>query len=278
MPESFTPPSIVVGVDGSRTAVRAAVWAVDEAVSRDLPLRLLAVGDTAGESGVEAARHALHEAAEAVAATGRGVRVESEIVSGTATSALIEASATAMMICVGAVGINHFAHSRVGSTATALVTSAHCPVAVVRGEGRPAADGPGWVVVELDGTPDSAAVLQFGVDEARLRHAPLRVVESWESAEPRDPEFVAENNRQVRHQLDRRLSEWQNRYPDLDVVPEAVHGTVLDYLDEHAAAVGLIVVGARNAASVSRLLGPSGQAALHETECSVLVVDPQRLL
>ena len=29
--------SIVVGIDGSRAAVDAALWAVDEAVSRDIP-------------------------------------------------------------------------------------------------------------------------------------------------------------------------------------------------------------------------------------------------
>ena len=32
---------IVVGIDGSKAAIRAALWAVDEAVSRDVPLRLV---------------------------------------------------------------------------------------------------------------------------------------------------------------------------------------------------------------------------------------------
>ena len=32
---------VVVGIDGSRAAVGAALWAVDEAVSRDIPLRLV---------------------------------------------------------------------------------------------------------------------------------------------------------------------------------------------------------------------------------------------
>ncbi|HEY1439670.1 MAG TPA: universal stress protein [Mycobacterium sp.] len=41
MNESPTPQSIVVGIDGSRAAIHAALWAVDEAVSRDIPLRLL---------------------------------------------------------------------------------------------------------------------------------------------------------------------------------------------------------------------------------------------
>ena len=36
-----TPPSVVVGIDGSRSALDAALWAVNEAVSRDIPLRLV---------------------------------------------------------------------------------------------------------------------------------------------------------------------------------------------------------------------------------------------
>ena len=35
--------SVVVGIDGSSAAVHAAIWAVDEAVSRDIPLRLIHV-------------------------------------------------------------------------------------------------------------------------------------------------------------------------------------------------------------------------------------------
>ena len=45
-----SPPAVVVGIDGSRSAVDAALWAVDEAVSRDIPLRLVYAidPDTAG--------------------------------------------------------------------------------------------------------------------------------------------------------------------------------------------------------------------------------------
>jgi Universal stress protein family len=39
-----SPLSVVVGIDGSRAAVDAASWAADEAVSRDIPLRLVYVG------------------------------------------------------------------------------------------------------------------------------------------------------------------------------------------------------------------------------------------
>ena len=36
MREPLTPLSVVVGIDGSRSAVRAALWALDEAISRDV--------------------------------------------------------------------------------------------------------------------------------------------------------------------------------------------------------------------------------------------------
>jgi nucleotide-binding universal stress UspA family protein len=183
------------------------------------------------------------------------------------------------MICVGAVGLDHFEHDRLGSTAGALVAAARCPVAVIRSAGR-TTGSPGWVVVELDETPESAAVLQSGVEEARLRGAPLRVLGSWQSryTDVHDSHAVSDGNRMVRAQLDRRLSEWRHRYPDLDARPVAVHGSMLNYLATNAAAIQLVVVGMRNDSTVGDLLGPTGMAALHDTDCSVLVIDRQRLL
>jgi len=278
MSEKFSPPSIVVGIDGSRGAVQAALWAIDEAVSREVPLRLLAVADT--PDGQAAAEVAVRAAAAAVEETGRAIRLETQVIVGAPTPTLIDASGTAAMVCIGAEGLKHFDHNRVGSTATTLVTAARCPVAVVRGGGLPDAEGAGWVVVELDETPDSAAVLQFGVTEARLRNAALRVLGSWQSryTDIHDSHAVADGNRLVRAQLDRRLSHWKHLYPDLDVRPVAIHGSALTYLSKHAAEIGLVVVGAPNATGVGELLGPMGLTALHDTDCTILVVDRQRLL
>jgi nucleotide-binding universal stress UspA family protein len=36
-------PAVVVGIDGSQAGIQAAEWAVDEAVSREVPLRLIYV-------------------------------------------------------------------------------------------------------------------------------------------------------------------------------------------------------------------------------------------
>lgn len=276
MPKQFTSPSVVVGVDGSRNGVRAALWGAEEASARDLALRLVSVE----ESADSAAGPVLGDAVAAIEAAGVGARIETEVMGGSATEALLDASRGAAMVCVGAVGLKHFEHARVGSTATALVASAHCPVAVIRTSAHPRPEDTGWVVAELDETPDSAAVLAFAVEEARLRTAPLRVLGAWQSryTDVHDSTAVADGNRLVRAQLDRRLSEWRHRYPDLDVRPVAVHGSMLHYLVRHAASIQLIVVGARNTGSVGNLLGPTGMTALHDTDCSVLVVDRQRLL
>lgn len=276
MSEPFTPPAVVVGVDGSRAGAHAAAWAVDEALSRDVPLRLVAVA--AGND--DAADH-LAEAERTVgaAAADRAVKIQTQVLTGDPAAALLEESRTAAMICVGAVGLDHFERDRLGSTAGALVAAAHCPVAVIRSAG-PTAGSPGWVVVELDETPESAAVLQSGVEEARLRGAPLRVLGSWQSryTDVHDSHAVSDGNRMVRAQLDRRLAEWRHRYPDLDARPVAVHGSMLNYLATNAAAIQLVVVGMRNDPTVGDLIGPTGMAALHDTDCSVLVIDRQRLL
>lgn len=277
MAQTFTPPSIVVGVDGSRAAVRAALWALDEAVGRGLVLRLVA----AAEPGTDAAASeaAVRAVAAAVESSGRTElpRVTTEVITGAPLAVLLEAARTAAMICVGAVGLRHFERGRVGSTAGALVGAAHCPVAVVRGGQRPPSAQSGWVVAELDQTPESAAVLQFAVEEARLRRCPLRVLGTWQSGD-HDAHTAAETDRVVRANLDRRLETWKHRYPDLDVEPVAVRGGGLGYLTDNAASIQLVVIGASNTAGLGELFGPAGLAALHDTDFSILVVDPQRLL
>ncbi|WP_163746063.1 universal stress protein [Mycolicibacterium helvum] len=289
MPEPFTTPAIVVGIDGSRGAVLAALWAIDEAVSRDIPLRLVYAIEPPSSDAASApdearqlagAESAVRHVVNTIEATERPVKLEIEILQGKPIATLVDASRAAAMVCVGEVGLKHFDHDRIGATATALVTTAHCPVAIVRGSQRPTTPGPGWIAVELDESPDSAAVLQFGVQEARLRHAPLRVLSSWQSryTDVHDSHAVSDGNRMVRAQLDRRLSHWKHKYPDLDARPVAIHGSVVNYLAKHGEEIQLVVVGVRNAEGIEELLGPTGSAALHNTDCSVLVVDRQRLL
>ena len=64
MTPSLPPPTVVVGVDGSRAGVSAALWAVDEAVGRGLALRLVAAagsGSGCGRSTGQKTTELIHE-------------------------------------------------------------------------------------------------------------------------------------------------------------------------------------------------------------------------
>ncbi len=77
--------SVVVGIDGSAAAMHAAQWAVDEAVSRDSPLRLIYILERQSEAvrlETEYAEAALLTASAAVEATGQPVKIETAIIRG----------------------------------------------------------------------------------------------------------------------------------------------------------------------------------------------------
>src|SRR5690349_86892 len=177
--------AVVVGIDGSRCAVDTALWAVDEAVSRDIPLRLVYAIDPAragmdpqdAARGLARAEVAVRQAFTAVESTDKPVKIEVEIVQDEPTRALRRVSRRAAMACVGSVGLRS---GRVGSTASALAASAHCPVAVIAGY-DPLHSERQWVVAEVDDSAGSDGVLLRALEEAQLRHAPLRVLTTWQS-------------------------------------------------------------------------------------------------
>ena len=284
MREFLPPPSVVVGIDGSRAAVGAALWAVDEAISRDIPLRLVYAIAPRGTGTVypeDAARQlatadiAVCDAFVAVEATNKPVRVEVEIAQGRPITALVRASRSAAMVCVGAVGYQQRMPGRVGSTASALATRAHSPVAIIRQPVSAARASGRWVVVEADDQPDNGVVLREAIAEARLRSARLRVISCWQSitSEVDEEHAVANRNRRVRAQLDRRLARWRRRYPDLETESIAVHGSMQSFLAENDRSVKLIALSGKDPRRMEELIGSAGGAAITHTGCSLLVVN-----
>jgi nucleotide-binding universal stress UspA family protein len=262
-------PSVVVGVDGSSAARNAALWAVDEAVSRDIPLRLLSVVNPADLCGGDAdriefasARAALYEAQRFVEATGKPVKVETEIAVGKPLRELINQSRSAELVCVGSIGVKH-AYRGVGSVAAGLPELSQCPVAVIRQPAqRPPNPKPRSIVVEAD----NGVVLRHAFEEARLRAAPLRAIASWRAEAPDD---VGDESRLVQAYLNRRIEAWRRRYPDVDVEPVAVRGSICRYLAENASSIELFVSGSRSRVCE---LGRADNAG-----CSVLTVHQNHL-
>ena len=232
-------PTVVVGVDGSKAATNAARWAVDEAISRDIPLRLVYVIEPprAHQARLAAARSALRDAHRAVEATGQPVKIEAEILVGKPLERLMEESRSAAMICVGSIGLNH-ANRGVGSLSASLAASALCPVAVIRRPtGRPATVGVGRVIVQAD----DGAALRHAYQEARLRQAPLRAVAVSRAAGRDDTDA----RRSAQAQLRRRLARWTRLYPDVRVESAVVRGSIDRYLAANKEPDQLFVTDAR---------------------------------
>lgn len=267
-----TPAAIVVGIDGSRSATEAAVWAVDEVVSRDIPLRLVfALSPDETVHRLLDAESALQSVRARLEATEQHVTLEAEIVRDSAVRALRAASREAQMLCVGSLGLTHGGLTRVGSTAAALANSADCPVAIIHSAGYES----GCVVVEFDDRSASESVLRCGVAEALLRRRALRVVTTWPSryTDIHDANAVADGNRRARRGLDRRLAGLRARHPELDIQAVAIPGNFVNYIARHVSSIRLAVVPHERAEAIGELVGPRRPSMPSDLAFNVLVCE-----
>lgn len=259
---------VMVGIDGSQASVAAALWAADEAVSREVPLRLMSVIERTYVSAddyardLEHAERSLREAQSAIDSAREAVKIETDIPRGPAGAVLVEASRDAEMICVGSVGIGRYARSILGSTASRLAEKAHCPVAVVRTdlEGTPPDNN--WIVVRMTDAPDNDAVVKFAASEAQLRRAPMLIL----GGQPEDLTEHADG------EFEKRVSDWRQRRPEIRVYPITTTHGIASFLKTNDERVQLAVISGAEADQLARLVGPHGHPLFRHPECSVLVV------
>jgi nucleotide-binding universal stress UspA family protein len=276
-------PAIVVGVDGSRSAGQAALWAIDEAMDRDVPLQLVYaidanVGDQEDATEVAVAEHAISDVVTAIESTSKPVKIEADIVHSHPAAALLEASRSATMVCVGSTGVKHATQGRIGSTASALAAAAHCPVVVVPTSKAALPRQDGLILAAVDESPASSAVLELGVQEARLRGAPLRVITMQRRQLGGGYGAGPAANRRIEAKLGHRLTHWRRNYPDLDIESVPDHHSLLNYLEQllrTATPIQLVVVDPLRPGPTDVLLGPSGRAALDAAGCTLLICDRQ---
>ncbi|OBI23463.1 universal stress protein [Mycobacterium sp. E2327] len=248
--------SVVVGVNGSQAAVNAAKWTVDEALSRQLPMRLVYViprRDTGSEPlsewELERAEMALSRAECAVQQAKKPVEVETAILSGDPGKVLVDESRDAALVCVGTSRRGWASDGLLGPTATTLVAEAQCPVAIIRTNPDGSPTELGVIAVVLNDEPDNDEVVHQAMEQGRRRHATVR-------------------------QIDRRLNSWVRRYPDVHVQTVAA-GTGATG-ERQGGAVGLApqlaVVGSADALEIAGLSTPNCHPIVGYPDCSVLVV------
>jgi nucleotide-binding universal stress UspA family protein len=254
---------IVAASDGSEESLRAVDWAAREAVLRGAPLRIVSapgllprmVGSQ-GHSDYETVSDVIRDESDyaLTAATARAAKVAPDLLidadhlSGGPAEAVTEAGSGALMLVVGSRGVGAFTAMILGSVSRYAATHASSAVVVVRDE---IGATHRQVGVGIGGLEGNTAALTFAFEEAALRKASLVAIHAWQTtqsdisragialAAPGRDRLEAEATRQ----LDGLLDEWREKYPDVPVSYDVVHGHPGRILSGLSARADLVVLG-----------------------------------
>ena len=284
--------TVVVGIDGSESALEAVRWAAAEAARRGVPLRVvtafewnqdqalgrIGLGADYREIMLEAARRQLAEAVAVAEETARN-DVEQQLVVGFPIPVLEAESRRAQVVVLGDRGYGGVSGLLVGSVSVAMASRAECPVVLVRREDdQPLENRERPVVVGVDGSEISESAVAFAFDAASRRGVALVAVHTWSDQliDPMVPllgwDAIETEEQEV---LAERLAGWSAKYPDVQVERSVTRDRPAHALVEESRRAQLVVVGSRGrGAAAGLLLGSVSHALLHRAHCSVAVVRP----
>jgi len=142
------------------------------------------------------------------------------------------------------------------------------------------------IVAGVDNSPGAKAALRFAVEEARLRHATLRVVHAWQPGyigapgiEASSTTFGAELDLRVGAQeaLEQSLRETIPDTDGIELERRVVEGAAAAVLVDESRDADLLVVGSRGLGGFrGLLLGSVGQQCAHHAACPVVIVPHPR--
>lgn len=245
---------ILVGVDGSDDGLRAVRYALREALASDADLWIVNVADaTAMVGGLwdivvpiediqKVGETFVADAAQVAAAEGFPAdRTTTEVVVGHPSNALAELSEQAAMLVVGRRSMSGLERMFVGSTSVSVAGRARCPVVVISASSTPErTGGHGVVAVAIGSLTARSGALDWGISEAALRGARLRVLHVAPQDALRDATFAAGIKA-----LDEQLDTVRAEHPDLVVESELALGNPIDELVSRSREVDLLILGVR---------------------------------
>lgn len=287
---------VVVGFDGSPTAILALDWAADTASAYGVPLTLLrarpnAEGevlevdiDSEDAADILGAAHAeaLEDAAERVAASHPHLEVKVVVHPDAPVDALLDASRSAEVIAMGSRGLEGFAGLLVGSTVMNVTPHAHCPVVVLYQPdektelAKAHAKHPAEVVVGYDGSESSDAALAFALRHAAATGLGVSVLVVTKGRKgSADPVPVSAADEGLAEGVGELLAAAASVAEGADAPVSYLHavGRPAGVLISEAAGAPMAVVGARGRGGFAGLvLGSVGLQMLIHAECPVAVV------
>jgi len=276
MTTSADRPAIVVGIDGSDTALGGAQWAADFAAIRALPLTLLHAIPML-EPGADG--QVLATADAAVRSTHPELEIQTAAVKGAVATALAEASQSARLLVVGAGD-----HRTLGGHAVKIAHRTHCPLVVWRKPVARRTGKPLPVVVGIDESDDSTRALAEAFDIAGALHAPLTVVHMWEIGAAvgmgdlggqgnMDWKLLDVLQSQQRQRMDELVAPLVRQYRNAHVNTVFQDVSPAKGLTDLSREAQLVVVGSHGRGKLAdAIFGSVSQNLIHHAECAVLVV------
>jgi nucleotide-binding universal stress UspA family protein len=283
---------IIVGVDDSPSSHSALSWAVDEAASRQSPLQVVyawrsmyrtwpgspRVVDLAAASRAYGEER-LASLVDGVHASDPQTSVTGQVLEGRPSAILLEAAfaAQAQLLVIGARGVGGFDGLLLGSVGLHVVTNAPCSVVVVRAARRP--DGP--IVVGIDGSSESPAVLSAAFDEASARKTRLDVIHvlyvhsEAEGVPDRDAALAAAKS-EANASMEQLVADAAHQHRDVKVRTDLPAGYPAEILINASADASLLVMGSHGGGGFADMgLGSVAHAVVHHARCPVMLLRPR---
>jgi nucleotide-binding universal stress UspA family protein len=274
----------IVGLDGSEDSIRALKWAAALAPNRASTLKIVrswtyaALGglDVGAPGVIEAMRpKVVYELIDEFTAEMEsvGVRVEWDVIFGSAAPMLLDACDDADLLVVGTRGRGGFARLLVGSTSHQCATHAKVPVAVI--PKNAATDGSiTEIVVGMDASLGAKAALVWATEFAS-EGTPIRVVGAWHPGWLDADLYAWEiEEKRARKEFDAAIDEVEEASGNRGVLHrEFVSGHPGRVLLAESKPTSLVVVGERGQRGLkAALLGSVATEMLHRATGPVVVV------
>jgi nucleotide-binding universal stress UspA family protein len=258
----MTAKPIVAATDGSEESLRAVEWAAREAVLHSAPLRIVSAASLPRTASLqlkperdvvlgfvrEHRDRALAAAAARAAEMAPGLLISTDPLEGPPARVVTGSGSGALMLVVGSRGLGAFTAMVLGSFARYAAGRACCPVVVVREETAAVHRQVGVGIGDLDDCADSLA---FAFEEAALHKASLRAIHAWHAPQasisragtPYPPPALHAAAADAARELTLLLDRWQEKYPDVPVSQDVMHGHPGRALADLSARTDLVILG-----------------------------------
>jgi nucleotide-binding universal stress UspA family protein len=289
MEDSVNP--IVVGVDGTDNAIRAARWAAGVADKLGAPLHIVhgmpypghnpsdviaAVRACEMSAQQESASEILRAASRAVHDDHPNLRITTAHVAEAIDRLLVDMSQHARMIVLGCDDLSVAAAILVGSTTVAVAANSMCPVVAWRGEATAPTGQP--IVVGVDDDDPSRVAITSAFELADRFAVSIVAVHAWSTrrsagdvALPFMIDWNAVHADQREH-LVNALAPWTRQYPEVDVEYVVDQDKPSRALLHHSDNAQLVVIGSRGRGPFAgAVLGSTGLNLLHHSVIPTMI-------